>query len=136
MIKILICCLGGFSSSSMTKNLQKNIINMGYEDKMEVKFSPFSLASELLDEVDVIMACPHLGYKIPEFINKHGNSVPIYVIPPRMYGTMYVDDIYEDALDIVNEYKETKMNPFHFPNEERNIRIKRIHSYRKSIMEQ
>lgn len=39
---------------------------------------------EHYDEYDVVMACPHLSYKIADYIEKYGNQVPIYVIPAMM----------------------------------------------------
>ena len=39
------------------------------------------------------MACPHLSYKIDDYIEKYGNQVPIYVITAMMYGTMNVKDV-------------------------------------------
>lgn len=134
MIRVLICCGGGFSSSFMAKKVNKEIIEKGYEDRLEVTFSPFSQAHVFLDKMDVIMCCTHLSYKIPEYIERYGNTVPFYVIPARMYGTMYVEDIYEDAEDIIDGYKNNHMNPFHFPNEEACKRVERIHSYRREVL--
>lgn len=39
---------------------------------------------EHYDEYDVVMTCPHLSYKIADYIEKYGNQVPIYVIPAMM----------------------------------------------------
>ena len=61
-------------------------------------------------EYDVVMACPHLSYKIADYIEKYGNQVPIYVIPAMMYGTMNVKEVYQDALDIYEGYKKTHKN--------------------------
>lgn len=131
MVKILICCGGGFSSSAMATKVQKEIIEKNMQDKVSIEFYPFSIAYEIIDQFDVLMACPHLKYNVPKFLEKHGSKIPIYLLPPKMYGSMHIEDVYEDALDIIEGFKETKMNPFHFPNEDNVIRIKRIHSYRK-----
>lgn len=134
MVKILICCLGGFSSSAMSVKMSNEIKEKGYEDRVSIDFMPFTLSHEVMDQYDVVMCCPHLKFTIGTFMQKHENiETPIYLLPPKMYGTMNVEDVYEDALDIVEGFKETKMNPFHFPNEDNVMRIKRVCSYRKSI---
>ena len=133
MIKVLVCCAGGFSSSFITLKMQHDIIEKGYEDKISVQFSSFSEIKNKLSDYDVIMVCPHLRYKLPEFIEKYGNITPIYVIPALMYGLMNIDDIYEDACDIIEGYNNSKMNPFYFPNENNKTIMKRNKSYRKTI---
>ena len=134
MVKILICCLGGFSSSAMSVKMSNEIMEKGYEDQISIDFQPFALSHDVMNQYDVVMCCPHLKFEISTFMKKYGDiETPIYLLPPKMYGSMNVEDVYEDALDIVEGFKETKMNPFHFPNEDNVMRIKRICSYRKSI---
>lgn len=134
MVKILICCLGGFSSSAMSVKMSNEIKEKGYEDQISIDFQPFALSHDVMNQYDVVMCCPHLKFEISTFMKKYGDiKTPIYLLPPKMYGSMNVEDVYEDALDIVEGFKETKMNPFHFPNEDNVMRIKRICSYRKSI---
>ncbi|MFQ9924362.1 MAG: PTS sugar transporter subunit IIB [Beduini sp.] len=134
MVKILICCLGGFSSSAMSVKMSNEIKEKGYEDKISIDFQPFALSHDVMNQYDVVMCCPHLKFEISTFMKKYGDiETPLYLLPPKMYGSMNVEDVYEDALDIVEGFKETKMNPFHFPNEDNVMRIKRICSYRKSV---
>lgn len=134
MVKILICCLGGFSSSAMSVKMSNEIKEKGYEDQISIDFQPFALSHDMMNQYDVVMCCPHLKFEISTFMKKYGDiETPIYLLPPKMYGSMNVEDVYEDALDIVEGFKETKMNPFHFPNEDNVMRIKRVCSYRKSI---
>ncbi len=132
MIKILICCLGGFSSSAMSVKMSKEIIEKGYENQVSINFQPFSLSHDVMSQYDVIMCCPHLKFEIGSFMKKYDDiDTPIYLLPPKMYGSMNVEDVYEDAQDIIEGFKKTQMNPFHFPNEDNVLRIKRMHSYRK-----
>ena len=134
VVKILICCLGGFSSSAMSVKMSNEIKEKGYEDKISIDFQPFALSHDVMNQYDVVMCCPHLKFEISTFMKKYGDiETPIYLLPPKMYGSMNVEDVYEDALDVVEGFKETKMNPFHFPNEDNVMRIKRICSYRKSV---
>lgn len=133
MLRVCICCGGGFSSSFLMRKVKNELVEKGYGDKLTIGFSPFSEVHELYDQYDVIMCCPHLSYKIPPYIEKFGNVVPIYVIPSLMYGTMNVAEIYQDALDIYQGYKLTHNNPMHFPGEENNMERKnRSLSYRRT----
>lgn len=132
MLKILICCGGGFSSSAMVTKVKKEIVEKHLEDKVMIDFYPFTLANEIMSKYDVLMACPHLRYGVPQFIKAYEKEcIPIYLLPPKMYGTMNLEDIMEDAEDIIAGFKETKMNPFHFPGEDNVLKVRRIHSYRR-----
>ena len=132
MMKILLCCGGGFSSSAMAEHLKKDIENSDYyRDKMTVEFYPFHNAFEKLDEVDVIMCCPHLAYSVPKFIKNYNVQIPIYILPPKLYGSMTAKSIYEDLSEVIEGYKQDGRNPWCFPGEERNLQIKRRCSHRE-----
>lgn len=131
MIKILICCLGGFSSSAMVTKIKNEITDNNLENKVYVEFSPFGRASKVLTEFDVVMVCPHIRYEVANFVKDNPDlDKPIYVLQPKMYGHMTAMELYIDAKDILEGFKETKLNPWHFPGEESIINIKRGCSYR------
>lgn len=132
MMRILLCCGAGFSSSAMTKLMQDEIIEKHMEDEVSIEYSPFSIAYNKLDEKDIFVCCPHLQTEIPVFLKKYDVKIPIYILPTRMYGMMKISEIFEDAQDAVQLYKETGMNPVHFPNEPQPLTIKRFLSYRKT----
>ena len=130
MIRIMICCGGGFSSSALAVKVQKEIKEKGLEDKVFMDFCPFAIANERMDEFDVIMCCPHLKYAIPEYNQKYiKNRIPVYVLPPKMYGTMIIEELYQDAIDILEAFKERPQNPFYFPGEENILKVKRTCAY-------
>ncbi len=131
MVKILICCLGGFSSSAMVRKVKNEIIENNLQDKMLVEFNPFSTSYKIFKDYDVIMVCPHTRYEVAGFLKKHNEvDIPIYVLPPKMYGQMNAEELYIDAVDIINGYKESKINPWHFPGEDEIMIVKRCGSYR------
>lgn len=79
MIRILICCGGGFSSSAMATKVKKEIEEKGLENKVMIDFYPFSIADEVMKDYDVLMACPHLKFSVPKFIEKNKEDcIPIY----------------------------------------------------------
>lgn len=131
MIKILICCGGGFSSSAMSVKVRKEIEARGIQDKVSVDFCPFELSREHLGDADVIMVCPHQKYRVKQYVADYvQDQKPVYLLPPKMYGTMEVEELFVDAIDILEEFKKTHLNPFHFPGEEDIMRVKRDKAYR------
>ena len=132
MIRILLCCGGGFSSSAMAKHMQDEIIEKHMENEVSVEYYPFTLAYRVLDQKDVIVCCPHLRPEIPVFMKEHDVKIPLYILPTRMYGMMKISEIYEDVQDVLQIYKETGMNQVHFPNEPNPLTLKRYNSYRKT----
>jgi len=130
MIKVLISCAGGFSSSALAQRLKNEIIEKKMDDKIQVEFLPFSIAVREFDGYDLIMVCPHQRYKIDEYNRKFvKNKIPIYVIPTRIYGIMSLDIIYPDARDIIAYFREHPQNPAHFPNEENPLKTMRMCAY-------
>ena len=119
---------GGFSSSYVTTRMQKQIKENHLENQVQIDFSPFSLMHEVIDQYDVVMCCPHLLMDIKLHFKDTG--VPLYVLPPRMYGLMKLTEIVDDAKGVIDIYKQTKQNPVYFPGEENILRVTRINSYR------
>lgn len=130
MIRVLLCCGGGFSSSYVAERMKKEIAEKHLDQELLMEFSPFSIAYEKLDDFDIIICCPHLNMYVKSFIQQHNVKIPIYVLPPRMYGNMEIDEIYQDIQDLLVIYQKTQMNPVHFPGEDYVLKIKRKKAYR------
>ena len=132
MIKVFISCAGGFSSGALVNKLKRDIIAQNMQDKIEVEFSPFMLAANTFEGKDIIMVCPHQRYQIEEYNEKYiKNRIPVYVLPTRIYGTMHLHTIYEDALDLIELFKESPQNPVHFPGEENPLKVFRTEPHRR-----
>lgn len=129
MLKILLCCGGGFSSSYVTQRMKKEIIEHHLENEVDIEFSPFSIVLEKIDEFDIMVCCPHLNIYVKQLLAKTDVSIPIYILPPRMYGKMEIEEIYQDARDLVDMFQQGALNPVHFPGEENVLRITRAYAY-------
>lgn len=129
MIKILLCCGGGFSSSYVAERMKKEIVEKHLDQQLMMEFSPFSLVMEKMDQFDIIVCCPHLNIYVTQLLQKQDIHVPIYILPPKMYGHMEIEEIYQDVQDLLKIYQQTKMNPVHFPGEERVLKITRQKAY-------
>ena len=132
MLKIMITCGGGFSSSALVTQLNKNLKEKGLDGKAEFIFCPYDFGGigGTVGSVDIVMLCPHLAHNAKALAEQYPDT-PFYVIPTRLYGLMNGETFLEDAEDVIAAWKETGMNPYHFDGEEKAIFIKRTISHRK-----
>lgn len=130
MIKILLCCGGGFSSSAISQRMKKEIISLGMEEQLSIDFLPFSLGTKEISQYDIMICCPHLNIYVKQLLAKQIINTPIYILPPKMYGRMEVKEIYQDAIDVIKIFEETHHNPISFPGEENVLRIQRQCAYK------
>ena len=134
MLRVVICCGAGMSSSFLCQRLQNETKARGLENEVSFDFFCFEMginsAQEVLKNYDVAMCCPHLNLDIQRFFKKYDTDCAMYVFPPKMYGTLPYDEVLLDARDVYEEYQKTKMKPFHFPGEDHPLKIKRGVAYR------
>lgn len=137
MLKIVVCCGAGMSSSYLCNRLQMEAENRKLAQ--EVSFDYYSLdvgrlnAADVLKNYDVALCCPHLSFFVKEFCKNNPNlSCAVYIMPPKLYGTLPFDEIYQDAQDVYRVFLKEHKNPFYFDGEEINpLKIERSISYRK-----
>ncbi len=130
MLKIMITCGAGFSSSALVTHLNKEAKEKNIDAEFVYKPFDFGGIGGAVEEVDIVMLCPHLSHNAKDLAAKYPNK-PFYVIPTRLYGLMATEEFVEDAEDAIQGWKETGMNPFCFPGEETAIRVMRTVSHRK-----
>ncbi|MBQ9154730.1 MAG: hypothetical protein IJ130_13090 [Solobacterium sp.] len=136
MIKIMITCGGGFSSSALVGHLNAETIEKNLTDRAEFIYCPYDFGGigGDVDKVDIVMLCPHLAFQSKELAKKYPHK-PFYIIPTRLYGLMAAEEFIEDAEDCIEGWKKTGMNPFHFEGEDNPLRITRTISHRKWLQE-
>ncbi|MBM6841257.1 PTS sugar transporter subunit IIB [[Clostridium] spiroforme] len=130
MIKILLCCGGGFSSSAIAVRMQKEIKERNLQDRYSITFLPFGLGLKRLDEFDVVILCPHLKVELDKAKKKMKIDKPMYLLPPKMYGLMKFEEIVVDVEDVIDMYQQNPTVPVHFPGEDNLLRITRGVAYR------
>jgi PTS system cellobiose-specific IIB component len=84
MLRIAICCGGGFSSSTMAEHLNKQLRERHLEDEVFLEFIPFAnlygddsafvtnVKRDRQSEVDVALLCPHLEFSALDDGHAHG----------------------------------------------------------------
>lgn len=134
MLKILLCCGGGFSSSYLANKVQNEIVEMGKEDEVSVTFLPFDNGCEVMDQYDVMICCPHLDIYVKQLTQKDKNlPIPVYVLPPKIYGNLQAKDVIPDCEDVIELFNSGMPNPIHFEGEERVLRIRRDCAHREYV---
>lgn len=130
MLKIGIVCGGGFSSSYLAQKLQKECEEKGFSDRASFIFIPELHLLDRQNEIDIAMVCPHMEWNVNHI--KEQFTIPVTIIPPRLYGLMPVRDFVEDAEDIMELWKKGKKNIVTFEDEPRPLAVKRVTSHRRS----
>ena len=130
MIRILLCCCGGFSSSAIASRMDKEIKEKNLEEKYSIEFLPFGLGLKELDRFEVVILCPHLKVELDKALKNQTINKPLYLLPPKMYGLMKFDEIIVDIEDVMKMYQEHPVVPVKFPGEDNLLRITRGVAYR------
>ena len=131
MIRIAICCGGGFSSSALAAHLEKEVQDKNLSGRAAFIFIPIGLLVKRQDEADVAMVCPHMEWKVRADSRSGLYHIPVTIIPPRLYGLMPAEDFINDAEDILELWKNGAENMTVFPDEPRPLAVTRTVSHRR-----
>ena len=129
MIHIVICCNNGVCSGFFAKRLAIDVKERHLEEEVCFDFQAFQLFQQHYQDYDIAFLCPHLLYAAKTFIAQEAPDIPLYIIPPRIYGSMRLDDLLEDAKDLLELYDKHPVNFIHFEGEEDPLRIRRERSH-------
>ena len=143
MLRIAICCGGGFSSSTMASHLNKQLSAKHLEDEVFLEFIPFAnlygddsafvtgTHRDRQGEVDVALLCPHLEFDAKRAVDAGKIHIPIFLLPMRLYGLVDIENLIEDAEDVLELWKAGAPNIVTFPDEPRSVAAKRTVSHRR-----
>ena len=131
MIRIAICCGGGFSSSALAAHLEREVKKHQLEEKVSFIFVPINSLVKRKDEADIAMVCPHMEFKVRQESAAGNYHIPVTIIPPRLYGLMPVLDYIDDAEDLLELWKQGGKNMMTFPDEPRPLTVQRTVSHRR-----
>jgi PTS system cellobiose-specific IIB component len=88
------------------------------------------------DEVDVALLCPHLEYDAKRAADQGKLRIPVFVLPMRLYGLVDIENLIEDAEDVLELWKAGTPNVVTFPDEPRSVVAKRTVSHRRWLAQQ
>ena len=94
-MKIMLCCNAGMSTSLLVQKMQKEVAARGEEVAIEAR--PMNEAMDHINEADVILLGPQIGYAKGDFEKAVGGRIPVTVIPMADYGLMNAPKILDDV---------------------------------------
>lgn len=97
MKRILLCCNAGMSTSLLVQKMKKEVESRGLD--VSIKALPMGQAMEHIDEADVVLLGPQIGYARSDF--EKATDVPVAVIPMADYGRMNAKKVIDDALTLL-----------------------------------
>lgn len=148
MLRIAICCGGGFSSSTMASHLNKQLTAKHLDNEVFLEFIPFAnlyggdsafiagVKRDRQDEVDVALLCPHLEFDAKRAVAAGKIHIPIFLLPMRLYGLVDIENLIEEAQDVIELWNNGTPNIVTFPDEPRSIMAKRTVSHRRWLKQQ
>ena len=148
MLRIAICCGGGFSSSTMAAHLNRQLEEKGLQDEVFLEFIPFSAlwgesaafnsghVEQRQDEVDVALCCPHLEFPAKSAAKQGKLRIPVFILPMRLYGQIDIEGVIEEAEDVLELWRNGTPNPIVFPDEPRSMTATRNVSHRRWLAKQ
>lgn len=143
MLRIAICCGGGFSSSTMAEHLNKQLKDKHLDEDVFLEFIPFAnlygddsafvtnVKRDRQSEVDVALLCPHLEFSARDAAAKGKLRIPVFVLPMRLYGQIDIENVIEEAEDVLELWNSGVQNPIVFPDEPRSMTATRNVSHRR-----
>lgn len=103
MIRIMLICSAGMSTSLLVKKLNEAI------EKKQVAANVMAVAEvdydKYRDQVDVVFLAPQVRFLEKNVKRKMGESVPVEVMGGIDYGTMNGAKVLERAIELLGERK-------------------------------
>lgn len=106
MVKILLCCSAGMSTSMVVQKMEKAAAQQGLEAKIDaVGMEEFS---EKIAEYDCCLLGPQIKYKLSDFQKRAEEyNKPVTVINTMDYGMLNGEKILRAALTLIESHKES-----------------------------
>ena len=101
MKNILLVCNSGMSTSMLVQKMQTAAKEQGLEVGIEAK--SVTEAAKVIDNVDVLLLGPQVGYQKGEMETLAAGRIPVEVIDMRDYGTMNGKKVLAHALELIGE---------------------------------
>ncbi len=101
MKNILLVCNAGMSTSMLVQKMQAAAKEQGLEVGIEAK--SVTEAAKVIDNVDVLLLGPQVGYQKGEMETLAAGRIPVEVIDMRDYGTMNGKKVLAHALELIGE---------------------------------
>lgn len=95
MKKILLMCMGGFSTGLLMEKM-KDAAKKENEE-IEIRAISMSRLADVVSEYDCLLVAPQTGYMMDEIVKTYPD-LPVYQIEPMDYGRLNGEKILKQAL--------------------------------------
>ena len=102
MIKILLACNAGMSTSLLVTRMEKAAQEKDLE--VEIKAVGVTEAERILQDWNIVLLGPHVRHHIKMLTDHAENKLPVKVIDMRDYGLMNGEKVLQDALDTIEQF--------------------------------
>lgn len=102
MVRILLACAAGMSTSLLVTKMEKAAADAGVEAKIWAV--PEAQVRDLQGEFDVLLVGPQIRFKVKDFEKLADGKYPVHCIDMRDYGTMNGPKVFGTAMDLYNSF--------------------------------
>ncbi|WP_041139996.1 PTS sugar transporter subunit IIB [Beduini massiliensis] len=102
MMRIMLACAGGMSTSLLVTKMQEEAKKQGIECKIWAIGE--SGIENYLGDFDVLLLGPQIRYKLESVKKILNGKYPVEVIDMRNYGTMNGSAVFTAAVNLYNEF--------------------------------
>lgn len=135
MLKIMIVCNNGCSSSAIIRRLNKEVDKQHLSDQITFSCQEFLLLKHMPRACDLIMLCPQTYLEVLNLKEEEFPETPMYLIPPKIFVKMPLQVLIEDAEELLQLIGDPHRGIYHFPMEENYMKNRRACSYRQWIQQ-
>lgn len=96
--KIMLACMGGFSTSMLVKKMREAAQTQGIEAEID---AVAETELDKYDDLDIILLGPQVGHLLGELQSKF--STPVTVINSMDYGMMNGEKVLQDAMALLKQ---------------------------------
>ena len=102
MIKILLACNAGMSTSLLVTRMEKAAQEKDLE--VEIKAVGVTESERILQDWNIVLLGPQVRHHIKMLTDHAENKLPVKVIDMRDYGLMNGEKVLQDALDTIEQF--------------------------------
>ncbi|CVH76073.1 Lichenan-specific phosphotransferase enzyme IIB component [Clostridiales bacterium CHKCI006] len=101
MVRIMLACAAGMSTSLLVTKMEKAAADAGVEAKIWAV--PESEVEKNIGEFDILLVGPQIRFKAKAFEKMSAGRFPVHVIDMRDYGTMNGGKVFATAMEILGK---------------------------------
>ena len=102
MVRILLCCAAGMSTSLLVTKMEAYCASQGIEAKI------WAVSEKTVDNeagnFDCLLVGPQIRYRLKALQKQYGSVVPVDMIPMAQYGRMDGEAVVKQALKMLEDF--------------------------------